>query len=588
MSELKDALAGFDAVRDLRTLQQALRRFAGVRASTSDVPEGFLQRRIAVVSNQTTDLLVPALQGMLARVRVWADVEEAGYDQWEQALRHAKHRLWNARPDVLLVLLTSSGLVAADPNPAHAAERIGAALRAFRGRSDARVVLALPEPLPEETSSASWAYRWRVGLDDALRKLDVAALTTLDLAPLIRSIGAERWYAPRYWINAKLPFHPDVTHRVAAYLADAVRAQLGRRTKVVVTDADDTLWAGIVGDEGWDRIDLDTGGRGYPHLRLQRFLRELRERGVLLALVSKNEPKPVLDVLRQRQEMILSESDFADIEVSWGPKSVAIQRILHRLNLTTSGVVFIDDARFEREEVRAAMPDVSVPELPSDPAEWLEHLARTGLFEEGPVTEEDLERTRFYEEERQRRTAQETLGDYGAFLSTLDMCLSPEAIDKDPERVVELLAKTNQFNLTGRRYGIEALRLSVADGGIAYAYRFADRYGHYGLISAIVAAPEGNDAYRVDTWVMSCRAMGRTVERAIMRHLVDTLRKRGARSLAGEYVRSDKNAPVADLYAELGFTVTDTDRGSVANLTLDDAAAAALEGAVRIAEPAPL
>lgn len=541
-----------------------------------------------MVSNYTIDLLVPALQGMLARIGVWADIEDAGYDQWEQALRDTGHRVWHTRPDVLLVLLTSAGLVAADPDAAHSARRIGAALEAFRARSGARVVLALPEPLPEEASSASWAYRWRVGLDDALRRLEIPGLTTLDWAPLIRSIGAEQWYAPRYWINAKLPFHPDVTHRAAAHLADAVRAQMSRRTKMVIIDADDTLWAGIVGDEGWDHVDLDAGGRGYPHLRLQRFFRELRERGVLLALVSKNETEPVLDVFRRRQEMILAESDFADVDVSWEPKSAAIRRILDRLNLTTSGVVFIDDSRFEREEVRAAIPGVTVPELPPDPAEWLEHLAKTGLFEDGPVSEEDRERTRFYEEERQRRTALQATEDYGVFLGQLDMRLSPEAIDRDPARVVELIAKTNQFNLTGRRHGIEAIRASVESGGVAYAYRFADRYGHYGLISAIVAVPEDADAYRVDTWVMSCRAMGRTVERAIMRHVVDVLRRRGARSLSGEYVRSDKNAPVADLYAALGFTVTSTDRGSVAHLALDESAAAALDGAVRIAEPAPL
>jgi FkbH-like protein len=583
---LEAALAAYDGANDLRSLQAACREFAVAREAMAETPKGYYPRRIAVLANYTTSFLTLALSPALAQRQVWAEVFEGGFDQWEAALRDPAHALVPWNPDLVVVLLASAGLaVQRESDAAMVGARIRDAIASFRTRSAARVLLVLPEPLLEERSSAAPAHRWRTEIGRFLADAAPEGVTLIDPEPLVRAVGAERWYAPRYWITAKLPFHPDVTRAVADHLADVVRAHVSRRCKLAIVDADNTLWRGVIGDDGWEHVDLDAGGAGYPHLALQRFLKDLRGGGVLLALVSKNERGAVDDVFSGRREMILEPGDFADIDVSWDPKSIAVQRVLDRLNLSTSGVIFIDDSRFEREEIRASLPGIIVPELPADPAEWLASLSGSGLFELGPVSDEDRERTRFYDDERRRRSAKHSAGDYASFLGQLEMRLVPEDIGADRDRVVDLIGKTNQFNLTTRRHGWAAVQAMLDAGAVAFAYRFVDRYGDYGLISAVIAVPDGAGTYRIDTWVMSCRAMARTVEHAILQHLLEQLARRGARRLVGEYVPTGKNAPVAGLYGSLGFA--SDPGGSTSHLDIPSALDAGINRFVRIAEPAP-
>lgn len=523
-----------------------------------------LMCKIWITSNFSTQFLTAALRPALAIRNILAEVNESGYNQWESVLHDPQHPIFQMKPDIILLLLSSMELAfRGDTTPEAVTERIFSAIQAAKRNGNARIVVTLPEPLQEEYLSNSWAYEWRRRICTSLHERvapDDAVL--VDMEPLIRRVGGDAWFSAKYYITAKFPFHPDHTHLYANTLADVVRGILSSPCKMIITDLDNTLWRGIVGEVGWENVDLDEGGKGHSFLRIQRFLKHLQRSGVLLAIVSKNQPEIALEVFR-RSEMILQEKDFIAKEINWERKSQNIRRILQRLNLSTAGVVFLDDSPVEREEVRSAIPNLIVPELPSEPAEWVPMLQQMGLFECGFSTLESVRRKQYYEEEHRRQAELDSIENYETFLRKLDIKLTPIEIAENRERVVELINKTNQFNLTTRRFGWSRIEEILSRGGLAFSYRLEDRFGDYGIISVVVLEVEEKNKFRIDTWVMSCRVMGRTVEHAILSHVLHELKQRGTAYLVGEFIPSPKNAPVASLYEKLGFQEKEPEGDSV-------------------------
>jgi FkbH-like protein len=275
-------------------------------------------------------------------------------------------------------------------------------------------------------------------------------------------------------------------------------------------------------------------------------------------------------VFAKRAEMILRLEDFAAAEIHWEPKSSSLERILQRLKLSTAGVVFLDDNPVERAEVRRRFPDIAVPELPDDPAERVPMLTRTGLFDHRLVTRESHDRSQMYAENAAREAAQHDTGDYREFLRGLQMVMEGSPLEAARERVIELIHKTNQFNLTTRRYNWAELAATVRDG-FGRCYRLKDRFGDNGIISVVAVKRAEADA-RIDLWLMSCRVLGRKAEEAILADIAARARALGARRLVGEYVPTAKNALVRDLYPRLGFAEIGRSGASVLYaLSLDDA-----------------
>jgi FkbH-like protein len=269
--------------------------------------------------------------------------------------------------------------------------------------------------------------------------------------------------------------------------------------------------------------------------------------------------------------MMLRLDDFAAAEIHWEPKSSSIARILDRLKLSTAGVVFLDDNPVERAEVRRRFPDIAVPELPDDPAQRVPMLERTGLFDHRLATRESRERNRMYAENTAREEAERDAGDYQDFLRGLKMVMEGSALDEARERVVELINKTNQFNLTTRRYNWGELA-NVVKNGFGRSYRLKDRFGDNGIISVVAVALEQQNDARIDLWLMSCRVLGRKVEEAIMADIVARARALGVRRLVGEYCPTAKNGLVRELYPRLGFQEIGRSGASVLYaLPVDDA-----------------
>ncbi len=356
-------------------------------------------------------------------------------------------------------------------------------------------------------------------------------LSIVDLDLIQSRLGRQLTFDPRLWESAAMALTPVAAERLAVQTADLLCAQRGQLHKVLVTDLDGTLWDGIVSEGGVDAIDPHGPGRA----AYRAWLRRLAKRGVLLAIASRNDRKVALAAL-ERDDLGMTAEDFVAIEADWGAKSEMLKRIAARLRLGLDAFVFIDDRAEVRGEVRAALPEVTVPEMPEDAARWVEFLAEQNLFEAAHITEDDRLRAASLKAETTRTAAAEALSPE-AYIASLEQELLPEPLGPhNLARAAQLTQRCNQFNMRGIRHTEAEL---VGKSG--WVYRLKDKYGDLGIVSAVVL--EGSF---IETWVLSCRALNRGVEALILNHL------KAQGPLCGEYRPTERNARCRDLYAQYG------------------------------------
>lgn len=599
----------------LALLREALRRGQLAPEETERVgsliarmlPEaGQEQLRVLLLGQFTTTWLATALAAVAWGHGAALDVAEGGYDSILQYLSAAAPE---ARPSVLVLLPWNQRLLGGAGRPTE--ERIADELTLWRQawalageRLGARIVQVgydwvEPGPLGHHLGGGA-------GGDVALVRQANAALRAalppgaffVDLEQVSGAMGRERFYAMRRYFWTKQPFSEAGACRLAEHLWAAIRALLTGPKKVLVLDLDDTLWGGIVGEAGPLGIALGEGPDGEAFRAFQRHLKGLAQRGVLLAVCSKNNPDDAREPFEKNPNMVLGLDDFAAFEASWEPKAAAIRRIAEGLGLGLDSFVYFDDSPTERESVRQALPEVEVVEVPPDPAEYVQTLQAGLWFEALALTPEDRERAALYRQEHQRRSTQQAFASLDDYLASLGLCGEVRNIGEgDLPRCAQLVARTNQFNLTARRHSLDDLRSMIAlPGTIALSLRLRDKFGDYGLVSVILAVPHGPHnpppsqregvgggcdlsaeaapvALRVDTWVMSCRIIGRTAEEFLFNALLARARVQGCRQLIGEYVPTKKNAVVRELYARLGFAPLGEAPDGSARYALDLAAA---------------
>ena len=376
----------------------------------------------------------------------------------------------------------------------------------------------------------------------------------LDLERVAGELGRTRFYDPRRWFWTRQPMSEDGTVFLARHLEAVIRAQRVGPAKVLVLDCDNTLWGGVVGEKGPLGVELGESADGEAFRAFQRWCKGLSQRGVLLCLATKNEPDDARAPFEQNPNMVLRLSDIVAVEANWGPKSSSIQRLAELLNLGLDAFVFADDNLAEREQVRQALPEVRVVELPTDPSGYIPAIEAGLFFEATNLTAEDAERGAQYRADSMRRELQSQMGSLEDYLRSLEMIGDIRSVDEgDLGRVLQLLAKTNQWNLTSRRHGEAVVRDFLArPGTFARTLRLRDRFGDHGLVAVLLAVREG-PALRIDTWLMSCRVIARGAEQYFFAHLLDFARSEGVDTLLGEYIPSKKNRQVANLYRELGF-----------------------------------
>jgi FkbH-like protein len=535
-----------------------------IRKAHADGRWGEGTTRVHLLGQCTTSWLVPAMTAIAWGQGHACDVTEGGYDNVLQDL--ARLGAEPEAPDVV-VLVPWTQRLGGGAGPVE--RRVEDELAFWRhawdaaGRMGARILQVGYDwmgPGAEGFGLAGepgHAVDLARAVNAALRRNRPPGSYFLDLELVSGMMGREAFYDPRRYFWTKQPFSERGAVRLAGHICAGIRALTAGPKKVLVLDLDNTLWGGVVGETGPLGVALGESPDGEAFRAFQKHVKALSKRGIVLALASKNNPADGREPFEKNPDMVLGLDDIAAAEINWEPKGTTIRRIAETLSLGLDSFVFFDDNPAEREQVRQALPEVAVIDVPAEPAEYVRVLQAGLWFETTSLTEADRARAEQYAVERQRRELQQSAGSMEDYLRSLEMTADVREIDDaDLMRVVQLLGKTNQFNLTTRRHTREdVLRLLDRPGAIGTTLRVEDRFGDHGLVGVMVAVPSEDDpeVLRVDTWLMSCRVICRTVEEFLCGDLIDRARHLGYREILGEYIPTKKNALVSELYDRMGF-----------------------------------
>jgi len=575
-----------------RQLVRLARSLRAARAAAAEAPLAHFA--LGVVSNATTDFIVPAFEGTGVRHGFSMAVTTAPFGVTLQAALASDSSVVRANPDAILLALDYRAFFCEfnfDDKDAEAAVSGAIAylrqlIHAFRSTTRAAILVQTVAAPPErlfgsfdrrQSGTPSWlAARFN---DRLANDVVGPGVTVFDVEALAMQVGLASWYDVNQYLTARLPFAAEHVPLYSEHLLRLITAIRGRSRKVLALDLDNTLWGGVIGDDGIDGIRLGQGDpRGEAFLDFQRAARALKQRGVLLVICSKNDESVALKAIREHPEMVLRENDFSAFQINWADKATNLEILAKRLSLGLDAFVFLDDNPAERSQVRQALPQVLVPELPTDAAAYARVLMTAGLFEAVTFSDEDRGRAEQYAANDHRESLRAQSRDLGSFLRSLRMrAIFTTSGDVGWPRFAQLINKSNQFNLTTRRYTESELQFLVVDPStLTLQMRLIDQFGDNGMICAVIAVPQAHD-WVLDSWVMSCRVIGRLVEQAVLNRIVAEARRRGIRRLIGIYRPTERNGMVKDHYAKLGFTRADASAPGEERWELDVSSFAAFE-----------
>lgn len=375
----------------------------------------------------------------------------------------------------------------------------------------------------------------------------------VDWSSAVARVGSNSLWDPRLWYLARMRLNDRGIYVLAETLAATMAAARGKVRKVAVFDLDNTLWGGVVGEVGWNGIELGNEGIGLAYHDVQRIARNWQAAGTILALCSKNNTTDVAEVFQQHPEMLLRREHIAAERINWQDKATNLRELAEELNLGLDSLVFFDDNPAEREWVRQALPMVLVPEMPKDISAWPEFMQEMSCFNRLQITNEDAERNQSYRAERERKEFRNSAVSFEEYLASLEQKIVIEQLNEaNLSRAAQLCQRTNQFNLTTRRYTSAELQKLSADGAEIYLLSVADRFGNHGVTGLVILKQHDVDV-KIDTLLLSCRILGRGIESAFLAWIAARARKLGAHNLRGQYIPTAKNTQVADYYSRHGF-----------------------------------
>ena len=381
-----------------------------------------------------------------------------------------------------------------------------------------------------------------------------------DLADTIAEVGRKQFYSNKMWYMSSMPYSRDGLNAVSNEIDRILGAAFTTRKKIIVLDLDNTLWGGVIGEDGVDGIELSDHKEGQRYYDFQRQLLEMKNRGIVLGIVSKNNEEDAEAAIRNHPAMLLRDDEFVSRKINWENKALNLKAMEGELNITEGGFIFVDDNPVERETVKGECPDMLVPDFPEDTTELLSFAEDIWFDYCRPlrVLGEDLKKTQMYQNEAKRKQELESSLNLDDYIAKLEMVADIHRMrDAELERVVQLINKTNQFNVTTKRYTQAEVEEIAADPNNAiYVVYSSDKYGDSGLISVIILIGSEVDV-RIDTFLMSCRVMGRKLEDVILNELASKYQ----RKMIGEFVPTAKNAPVKELFDRLGFSPVSDDNG---------------------------
>ena len=535
--------------------------------------------RTFVVRSVTVEPVLPYLQTAALLSDFFLETTVGGFGSYMDDLLSPQGAVALARPDLLFIILDLEDVAGhlpdlcadgvgstVDQAIAGAVQHLAYLLDQVRANSNARILLQgfvvpdlsslgrvadgnLPHSLPRTVSR----------LNDQLAQLcaSVSDCVFFDVDAIAAQQGRLHWSDKRLFLASRLPLAAANFAVYARALVQTFRVLYRAPRKVLCTDLDNTLWGGVLGEDGVQGIVTGTTFPGSPFYDYQRYLKQLTSRGILLAAVSKNNEADVREAFAMRSaDLALSLEDFTALKINWNDKAQSLQEIARELSLGTDSFVFIDDNPVEAEAIRQHLPEVTVIEAPvQEPWRLPELIGSEGLFDVLRVTTDDHNRLTEYKAQKQRATLEASSGGRDEFLASLDIvCTMQSALEAPLARAVQLLAKTNQFNLTTRRHTAGEIENFAADpAGQAVVIRVRDRFGDAGVVGLALARNHGSSCF-IDSLLLSCRVIGRGIETALLAHIAHHAAHLGATRLVGEFVPSAKNAPAASFYPDHGFT----------------------------------
>ena len=588
MSKSKLDLEKLLALRTRDALRQALRQtdppsllqIQPLTDHAAGLAPEMPELRLGIVHSYTSDLLDPwldlagALEGLDVKTYhapYGVNLSEA--DAGSGLLAHS--------PDITLMLLRREDLhpdlvrpvVALPPDEqstlsSQALDRLFAIINTFRAQKTGHLVLTiLPEqtglalgaydPLSERSEAAWWAAL-KAEIGRRLR-VSVAASLFLDLDEVVAKIGRDAFFETRLWYSAQFPFAAAAAREVTRRIVGLGASLKFPKAKVIALDVDNTLWGGIIGEDGFDGIAIGHEYPGNAYTAFQRRLLDFQQRGFLLALCSKNNPADVDEVLKSHPQQLLKAEHFAAMRVNWEPKTDNLVALAEELNLGLDSFIFVDDSDYECALVRRELPQVEVVQTPARPVEVPSCLDQVSRLELLSLTAEDLKRTEMYAQERirsqLRQTAEESGGGLDGYLASLQMVMTVGIDDPAPlKRLAQLTQKTNQFNLTTRRYDEQRMRhlIDAADWMVAH-FSLKDVFGDSGIVGLCLFDLSEPRVAELDTYLMSCRVIGRKAESAFLNVLLQRLAEAGVREVVADYLPTPKNGLVSGFLPDHGF-----------------------------------
>jgi FkbH-like protein len=547
--------------------------------------------RVAILRSFTLEPVVPLLRATALLGGIDLTVHVGGFDTYAQQILDPNSDLYKFNPDTVILAIQTRDIAPelwesfTDHSPEEQAARAEELHRTlaewtqiFRSRSAASLIIHNFER-PARPNAGILDGQGAAGQDALIQEVNrrLRMLTTeipgvclLDYDGLVSRHGRNNWHDERKWLTMRMPIGADNLLEMAQEWLRFLHPLTGRTGKVLVTDLDNTLWGGVIGEDGMQGIKL---GREYPgaaYYGLQRVLLDLHNRGILLAIASKNNEADAMEVLSTHPEMLLRPNLFASLQINWNSKAESLRRIAEELNVGLDSLVFVDDNPVERQNIRVSLPQVTVIELPEDSMGYAKAVQRCPLFDRVTASAEDGKRAQYYVEQRQRQNLQKNVTSVEDFYYSLNQKVEIARVSKDTLiRTAQLIKKTNQFNLTTRRHSESQVAQLAADSDSdVYLTRVADRFGDNGIVGVTIVRWT-SEVCEIDSMLLSCRVIGRTVETAILHFLAEESRARGIGQIVGWFLPTEKNKPAEGFYADHHFTAKEkSDIGTLWSLDL--------------------
>jgi FkbH-like protein len=596
------------------SLEDIIRDLDGTPASYSRISrligEGDFEElspvNVAILSTFTLDLVRPYLVVETARRGMLIDPFFAPFNQLEQQVLDPQSLFYKAEPEVVVIAarleewapsIVEHFVSMTPENVESELDRIEGRARdlieGIRRYSQATVLFfnfVPPDYLSAgladaglETSQTSAVQQANHRISQVCRAF--GGVFIFDYYRMVQESGQHCWVDPKLWYLGRIPMGTEAQIQTGRRLSRYIRASRYPSSKCLVVDLDNTLWGGVLGEEGLGGISIGEEYPGNVYKAFQRHLVSLRDRGVLLAIASKNNETDVVEAFEKHSDFVLKLADFAARQVHWHDKASSLKTIAAELNIGTDSLAFFDDSPVEREWVRSQLPEVTVIDVPDDPTGYADALEMSGAFDILTVTQEDRQRPEMYRNESQRKQLRHENISPEEFLRQLEITATIGLLNADTlPRAAQLMAKTNQFNLTNRRHTVPDIQTMTASGAVGLWMRLNDRFGDNGLVAVAIAIPESASDWKVDTFLMSCRVAGRQAESALLGVMCDMVRKRGGQMVTGEYISTSKNGMVSEFYESNGFQSMDSEGRlwqwdfSNGNLSLPDFISINIEG----------